>query len=408
MFCLLIDLCYVCIVVTLVESIMIRIILLTDFSEEYAKNLLKGIARYSKGRGSKWVLCKMPLSFRDVNEVEGVLEWALKWKADCIIAQFYNTDHVKIFKKNGIIAIAQDFKQRFTDILNITGAHYIAGQMGANYFIKKGFQHFAFYGFKGIVWSEERCEGFRDEVEKHGWGTNFSEYQNIEFKDLWFYESGPLTEWLRTLPKPVAIMACDDNQGHHIIEACNQCGIKVPEEVAVLGVDNDEAVCTLSYPPLSSIHQAVEKGGYETAELIEKMMKNPDAAYEDVVVYPTHIVTRQSTDIYATDDRSISVILKYIHQNTDKKLNVTDLLKLVPLSRRLLETRFREVTGLSVYSYILNLRIQKFAEKLIYSKDTVIEIAMKMGFTDYKNISRQFKAIKGCTPSEYRLKRSVK
>lgn len=386
---------------------MVRIILLTDFSEEYAKNLLKGIARYSKGRGS-WVLCKMPLSYRDMHEAEGVLEWALKWKADCIIAQFYNTDQVEIFRKNGIIAIAQDFKQRFTEILNITGAHYLAGQMGAHYFIKKGFQHFAYYGFKGVVWSEERCEGFRDEVEKYGWGGNFSEYQNIEFKDLWFYESAPLTEWLRTLPKPVAIMACDDNQGHHIIEACNQYGIKVPEEVAVLGVDNDEAVCTLSYPPLSSIHQAVEKGGYETAALIEKMMKDPDAAYEDVVVYPTHIVTRQSTDIYATDDKSISVVLKYIHQNINKKMTVNDLLKLVPLSRRLLEARFRQVTSLSVYTYILNLRIQKFAEKLIYSKDTVVEIAMQMGFTDYKNISRQFKAIKGCTPSEYRLKRSVK
>jgi len=384
-----------------------RIILLTDFSEEYAKYLLKGIIQYSKGHDT-WVLCKMPLSYRDLYEVEGVLEWAIKWKADGIIAQFYNSDHVEIFKENGIAAIAQDFKQRFSSIPNITGAHHIAGQMGANYFIKKGFKYFGFYGFKGIVWSEERCEGFKSEVSKYGFGDNFSEYQNTESKDLWFYEPAPLIKWLQDLPKPVAIMACDDNQGHHIIEVCNQCGIKIPEEVAVLGVDNDEAICTLSDPPLSSIQQAVEKGGFETAELLERMIKNPKAKYDDIIVYPTHIITRQSTDIYATDDYYISLALRYIHQNTDRKLNVNDIIRQVPLSRRLLETRFKQVTGFSVYAYILNLRIEKFAERLLETTDPVVEIAMEMGFSDYKNISRQFKNIKGCTPSEYRINRSLK
>ncbi|MCD7900447.1 MAG: DNA-binding transcriptional regulator [Bacteroides sp.] len=378
-----------------------RIILLTDFSEEYANNLLKGIIRYSKGR-EPWVLCKMPLSYRDLYEVEGVLEWALKWKADGIIAQFYNSDNVKIFKENKIAAIAQDFKQRFTDIPNITGAHHLAGKIGANYFIKKGFTNFAFYGFKGIVWSEERCDGFRDEITKQGFGANFSEYQNIESTDLWFYESAPLVEWLYNLPKPVAIMACDDNQGHHIIEICSQYGIKIPEEVAILGVDNDEIVCTLSEPTLSSIQQAVEKGGYETAVLMDEMIKNPHKKYEDVIVYPTNIVTRQSTDIFATEDHHISTVLKYIHQNSDRKLNVDDIVKIVPLSRRLLETRFRQVTGYSVYSYMLHLRIEKFAEKLIETDDSIIEIALEMGFFDYKNISRQFKTIMGCTPSEFR------
>jgi len=378
-----------------------RIILLTDFSEEYANNLLKGIVQYSKGRDS-WVLCKMPLSYRDLYEVEGVLEWALRWKADGIIAQFYNTDNVGIFKENGIAAIAQDFKQRFTEIPNITGAHFFAGQMGANYFLKKGFKHFAFYGFKGIVWSEERSEGFKSEISKHGYEDNFSEYQNIKSEELWFYESAPLMEWLRNLPKPVAIMTCDDNQGHHIIEVCNQCGLKVPEEVSVLGVDNDEIICTLSDPSLSSIQQDVEKGGYDAARLMEKMIKKPEARFEDVVVNPTHIVTRQSTDIYASDDHYISLALRYIHQHSDQKLSVDDIVRLVPLSRRLLETRFREVTGFSVYSYMLNLRIDKFAEKLIETDDSIVEIALEMGFSDYKNISRQFKTIKGCTPSEYR------
>ncbi len=378
-----------------------RIILLTDFSEEYANRLMKGIVEYSKGRGS-WVLCKMPLSYRDMHGVEGVLGWALQWKADAIVAQFYNSDNVGIFRDNGIVAIAQDFKQRFNDIPNITGAHYAAGQMGAKYFLERGFRNFAFYGFKGIVWSEERLEGFIDEIERAGYGDSISEYQNTDIDDIWFYDTDSLMGWLRELPKPVGVMACDDNQGRHIIEACGHCGIKIPEEVAVLGVDNDEIVCTLSNPPLSSIGQSVERGGYDAAALIERMIDNPEGQFGDVVVEPTGVVTRQSTDVYASDDAYISVVLKHIHGNSDTRMSVDDVVGLVPLSRRLLETRFKNVTGLSVYSYMLKVRIDKLAQRLLTSDETIIEIALEMGFPDYKNISRQFKNIKGCTPSRYR------
>ncbi len=381
---------------------MARVILLTDFSEEYAKLLLKGIVKYSKEH-EPWVLCKMPHSYRDQYGIEGVLQWALKWKADAIIAQFYPSDNVSIFKQNGIIAIAQDFKSRFKEIPNITGDHYLAGKMGAGYFIRKGFKNFAFYGFKNIVWSEERCNGFRDELSRYNLENSFYEYQNTDQDALWYYESDMLKKWLQVLPKPVAIMACDDNQGHHITELCKQYHIQVPERVAVLGVDNDEPVCTLSDPPLSSINQSVEKGGYDTAALIDAMMQNPGVQTTDIIVNPTHIVTRQSTDIYTTDNKNIAIVLEYIHQQTGRKLNVDELVSLVPLSRRLLEIHFKEVTGMAIYTYILNLRIDKFAQQLLESNASILDIATDMGFSDYKNVSRQFKRVKGCSPSEYRF-----
>ncbi|NDV82042.1 DNA-binding transcriptional regulator [Bacteroides sp. 51] len=386
---------------------MARLILLTDFSEEYAKLLLKGIVQYSKEH-TPWVLCKMPLSYRDVHGIEGVLEWALKWKADAIIGQFYPTDKINLFKENGIIAIAQDFKTRFKQIPNITGAHHLAGRMGASYFIQKGFKNFAFYGFKDIVWSEERCTGFKDELIVNNLGNKFFEYQNTTFKELWYYEPENLINWLKALPKPIGLMTCDDNQAHHITEICKQYEIKIPEEIAVLGVDNDDAICSLTNPPLSSINQAVEKGGYETAKLIDQLMQSPDMPYEDIIVLPTHVITRQSTDIYATNDKYIAIVLKHIHQNIDQKLNVNDISRLVPLSRRLLETKFKQVTGLPVYAYIFKLRIEKFAQTMLESSAPIVEIAMNLGLSDYKNISRQFKQVKGCTPSEYRLIHSLK
>lgn len=386
---------------------MARVILLTDFSEEYARRLLKGIVRYSQEH-SPWVICKMPLSYRDMHGTRGVLQWALKWKADAIIGQFYASEKVDMFRRHGIMAIAQDFKSRFEEIPNITGDHRMAGRMGARHLISKGFRDFAFYGLGDTVWSQERRDGFRDELNDNNLAENYFEYNNADLNEIWYYESGPLINWLKALPKPIGIMACDDNQAHHLAEICKIYGLQVPQQIALLGVDNDETICTLTAPPLSSIDQAVEKGGYDTAAIIEEFIADHDAPLSNVYVQPTYVVTRQSTDIYATEDKYIATVLDYIHRNIYDKLNVTDISKIVPISKRLLESRFKQVTANSIYNYIFNLRMQKFAQKLIETDNTIIEIATGLGLSDHKNIARQFRQIKGCTPSEYRLSHSLK
>jgi LacI family transcriptional regulator len=144
---------------------MYRIILLSDFAEEYGKNLLRGIARYSKEYGP-WTFCRMPAYYRETMGIDGILRWAREWKADGIIGQFYNQREVSKFTAAKIPVIAQDFKERFEEIPNITGAYKETGRMGAEYFLKKGFKNFAFYGFKNIVWSRERAEGFRERIKE--------------------------------------------------------------------------------------------------------------------------------------------------------------------------------------------------------------------------------------------------
>lgn len=136
---------------------MARILFLTDFSEAYARNLLLGIARYAHAVGQAWSLCRLPLSIRDKFGIEAVIDLAKKMRADAVIGQFYNTDNVELFARNGIITIAQDFKARFTTIPNITGPHFLAGKMGAEYFAKKGFRHFAFYGTRDASGPTSAC-----------------------------------------------------------------------------------------------------------------------------------------------------------------------------------------------------------------------------------------------------------
>jgi LacI family transcriptional regulator len=380
---------------------MYKIILLIDFAEDYSKSLMKGINSYSREFGP-WVFCRMPLFHRETVGLDGILKWALEWKADGIIGQLYNDKAIGKFVEAGIPVVAQDFKERFTDIPNITGAYHETGHMGADYFLKKGFTNFAFYGFGDIVWSRERAEGFEERVKSTGHKVHYFEHKKARSTELWYYKPSSLSRWLKSLPKPIGLMACDDNQGQHITEACRHLGIRIPEEVAVLGVDNDEMICDLSDPPLSSIALDVEKGGYDTARLLDHMIKNGISEYHDILVKPTQVITRHSTDIYATNDDHIATSLKFIHQNIDKNLHVDEVVKQVPLSRRALEKRFLEITGYPVYKYIFNLRIEKFTQKLLDTDMSVFEIALDMGLTDSKNIARQFRQVKGCSPSVYR------
>ena len=383
---------------------MARILFLTDFSEAYARNLLLGIARYAHAVGQAWSLCRLPLSIRDKFGIEAVIDLAKKMRADAVIGQFYNTDNVELFARNGIITIAQDFKARFTTIPNITGPHFLAGKMGAEYFAKKGFRHFAFYGTRDVVWSDERMQGFRETVRAANPSFTFSALCKNTQNALWDYDTNQLVTWLQSLPKPVAIMACDDNHAYHITEACQQGGggrLRIPDDIAVLGVDNDETICRLSSPNLSSLNQNIEQGGYDVAQLIDRILRDPATPREDVMVQPTHIVTRQSTDIYANNDQHIAEVLKYIHENISQKITVDELVELVPLSRRLLETRFKRSMGTSIYDYILQTRIEKVAQ-LLCEGMSVSEAAIELGFSDIKNLSRMFRQQRGMTPSEYR------
>src|SRR5688572_14636925 len=385
---------------------MIKIILLSDFAEEYNKNILRGITRYSKDHGP-WTFCKMPTYYRETIGIDGILKWAKEWEADGIIGQFYNNEEVEKFTKANIPVIAQDFKERFTDIPNITGAYNETGRLGANYFLKKGFKNFAFYGFGNIVWSRERAQGFEERIQEAGFNVHYYEHKDPNAIDLWYYKPSALSEWLRALPKPIALMTCDDNQGLHIAEAAKHAGIRIPDEVAVLGVDNDGMICELSDTPLSSIELDAEKGGYEAARLMEQMIAEKTCCGPDVVVKATQVVTRHSTDIFASKDKYIVSALKYIHGNLDKNLKVDQVLKEVPLSRRSLEKRFILTTGYPVYEYIYNQRIEKFTQLLLETEMTIFEIALDLGLSDSKNIARQFKQVKGLTPMEYRKKHLV-
>ena len=381
----------------------VRLIFLSDFTEAFPHSLLQGILNYARERAAEpWVVCRMPPSYKEQNGIEGVVEWAKNWKANAIIGRFLKTDDVALFGRNGITAVAQDFKEKRADIPNITSDYRQTGRMAAEFFLQRGFRSFAFCGYKDTVWSDERCEGYREAISEAGFGDAFQTYINQPLETLWYYDSTDLADWLRQLPPHTALFCCDDNQGNKITEACKVSGISIPSDIAVLGVDNDTMMCELSDPPLSSIDLDIEQGGYDTARLITHLMEHPDSDYRDVVIRATAVVSRASTNTFATDDDYIRQAMSYIHDHMREPIAVDDLVDLLPLSRRLLEIRFKTITGTSIYSYILQTRIDLFARLLTESGRPIKEIAFDMGFNNYGNLSRQFRLFKGCSPKEYR------
>ena len=378
-----------------------RLLYIGDFTEQFAYRVLRGIRLYSQDSGEPWVVRRMPPSFRREHGFSGIVSWAREWRADAVMGLFEPTDDVDAFRRSGMVAVAVDHISLFHQIPNLTANYEKMGAMAADAFLESGFHHFAFFGYRGVCWSDGRRHGFRDRLKEAGF--TLEEGDRIRGENyFWSYDQPKIWKWLLSLPKPVGILASDDTQAAILIETCNTYGIRVPYDVAIIGVDNDEVTCTLSQPDISSVDVDIERGGYQTARMIARMVKDPTYPGEDVVMQPLRLVLRRSSNAVATTDTAVHAALEYIHNNLRHKIQVSDVLQHVPLSRRLLEQRFLKATGVSVYQYIMRKRIQYFADLLLDSNDSITNVAAQMDEPDAKTLSRRFQALLGCTPSEYR------
>ena len=378
---------------------MIRILLLLDCANDFDRNLLRGIVRYSKENGP-WLFYRLPSYYNSAMYGErSILKWAKEWKADAIIGQ-WNDDAMDLLKELNIPIVLQNYHHRSTTYSNLTGNYKGTGQMAAQFFAQRLFCHFAFFGVKGVVWSDERCEGYRQEVERLG--GSFQSFESDKDNDA---SRDEVSRWLRELPKPVALFCCDDSHAQFISETCKMENIRIPEEISLLGVDNDELICNISDPPISSIELEVERGGYAIGRLLHQQIRQELEGPFNVVINPIRIELRQSTEKHNIKDPYILKIVKYIESNCGPDLTIETLISQVPLSRRNIELKFKHIMNTSIYQYILECRVNRFANLLLTTDRPLADIAAEAGFRDYNNISRIFKKFKGCSPLEFRQKK---
>lgn len=382
---------------------LIKILLLTDFSSGYSRDLLRGIVKYAQTRKG-WAFYRMPMYYRMLHGDKEIIRWAKKWNVDAIIAQMNDID-IKMLSNLNIPIIVQNYKDRIPGVCNLTGDYIGTGRMAADYFLELGYRNFAYYGITEAVWSRERFLGYQQRLLEYGFpvSTYFARISGkVGGGETWVQDFDAIGKWLGELPESTAVFACDDYYALHVTETCKIFEIPVPDKLAVLGVDNDEMMCNISNPPLSSIVIDARNGGYMAAQVIEELIKRRISEPFNIIVPPLQVVSRNSTRKYVIQDKYVLRVVEYIVKNYMNTITVLELLDLVPLSRRVFEKRFRRDTGTSIYRFLQKYRIERFAELLLSCDRPIEDLAISCGFSDSRNISRIFSSFKGMTPSEFR------
>jgi len=371
-----------------------RILLLIETSRAFGRQLIIGIARYSRQYGP-WSFYKEPI------DLKSSIPHLTSWKPDGIIMRdsLIRKELLKL-KIPTILAIHDSSYPKNLPVIK-TDSFSIA-KMASRHLIEKGFKNYAFCGFAGYDWSKNRQLYFNRFNKEAGFKThNYSPPESIR-KQNWENEQQHMCTWIKSLPKPVGIFACNDDRGQHILEVCKLINLNVPEEVAVIGVDNDPMICEIGDPPLTSIALNVDAAGFEAARLLDRMIEGRKITGKQIIVTPSHVVQRQSTDILAVDDNEVAKAIRYIRNNAKNKILVKDVVEITNLSRRTLERRFRKTIHRSVYNEIQQVRIELISELLIESDLPISQITAHFDFTDAEHISRYFKREKGIGLREFR------
>lgn len=378
-----------------------KITLFIETSRKCGREILRGVARYSRLHGP-WSITKTPPYYRTPSGRKKVIDLK-KIQADGVV--FVGTESPEQILPTGLPAIAVDVRDQVYGLANIIGDCEKIGEIAAKHFLERGFKNFAFCGFDDIHWSHERCNSFVNYIKKAGYKVNiYKQLLSAKHKISCEKEKTTMTRWLKSLPQPIALMACNDDRADNIIEACKECGIKVPDEISVLGVDNDDMLCEIAEPPLSSIDMNFELAGYQASAILDKWLKGENMSNEIIVIQPTHVVVRQSTDILAMEDREVANAIRFINENPREPIQVDDVANSVAISRRMLEKRFKFATDISIGAHIRKSRANYIAKLLLETEMSISEITFAMGFTSLANFSRYFQNEFNMKPSQYRKK----
>jgi len=277
-------------------------------------------------------------------------------------------------------------------------------RLAADHLLERGFVHFAYCGFSPTPvngCSHKREEAFGEAIRQAGYTCAIHNAPDTA-SEPWDKLCSELAEWLSGLPRPLGLMACNDSRALQILEACRMAGLRVPEDVAVVGVDNEEAVCPFTDPSLTSIDQGSRQTGYEAALLLDKWMNGESVAPGKRSVSPVGIVVRGSTEILAVDDSDVAAALRYIREHACEQIGQDDVSRASGLTITTLRRRFKAVLGRTVHHEIQRVRIERAKQLLISTDWTFRQIAKQSGFCTAQHMSLRIRQATGYTPLQYR------
>jgi len=371
-----------------------EVAVLIETSNAYARGLLQGVVHYIREH--------RPWSFHLMEQGRGddPPAWLAGWKGDGIIARIETPRIARAVVRTGLPAVDLSAARLVPTLPWVETDDEAIARLAADHLLERGFKRFAFCGdarFNWSMWRQKhfearlavagyRCEVFRPRVA----GGNLTS------------EGREVTDWLEALPKPIGLMACYDIRGQQVLAACRSVGIAVPDDVAVVGVDNDTLLCELASPPLSSVIPNAHRAGYEAAALLDRLMKGERVPAAAHLIAPIGIAERQSTDVLAVDDREVAAAVRFIREHACEGIDVNDLLRVVRLSRRVFEQRFQRLLGRTPREEILDVRLRRVKQLLGETDLPLYVVAERTGFEHVEYLSVVFKRETGRTPSAWR------
>ncbi|TWT52764.1 Xylose operon regulatory protein [Rubripirellula amarantea] len=374
--------------------------LLIETSNAYSRGMLQGIASYMH-ENELWEIA-LPEQERGA----GPPPWLNAWKGDGVIARIENDRIARVLKRKCIPVVDVSAARKLPGVPWVEIDETGVGKAAFEHFRERGFERFAYCGEPAYDWSKLRQDGFAHFVNEAGFELEvFNDAPVPGQRDSVNQAKKRLIRWVKSLPSRTALLACYDVKAQQILDACRHAGIKVPEQITLLGVDNDEVLCDLSTPPLSSVVPAAKRVGYEAARLLDVMMKGGKVDKLCHLIEPLGVETRQSTDILAVEDEDIASVLRFIRDHHCDGINVEDILKVVPLSRRTLESRFRARVGRTMYQEIMRRRIERICQLLRGTDLSLGQIAMRTGFQTEEYMNVAFRRAVGIPPGKFRKQR---
>jgi LacI family transcriptional regulator len=379
-----------------------RIALLMSQDAGFHRQTLLGIRAYA-GHAKRWLFHNAPptpTSFRPLAE----------WNPHGIIAHFDDEKLARKILELGKPTIDTACVLCGLGIPTVDVDHAAVGRMAGEHFLARGYRYFGYFGSGRAHYAQLRLASFRQAVEKAGFEVHacYMEYlPRLPERASWKSVNSQVRQWLKKLPKPVAVFADHDVSAHDLTNMCQLLGLNVPDDVAILGVDDDELECQLSFPPLSSVAIPAERIGFEAAKLLDRMISGKQFSSAPLYLPPVGVVTRHSTSMFAIDEPIVIAALHYIRNHLAEPLNVGAIAAHLVVRRRMLEQKFRELLGRSVLAEIHLVRVDR-VKKLLATTDLLMsEVADQSGFATAQRMATVFRKLTGTTPGNYRRQTRV-
>jgi LacI family transcriptional regulator len=380
-----------------------HVALIVDAAKPYDRKIIGGVASYVK-EGCDWSLYVEEDPLQKLPDLRC-------WRGSGIIANFDDRKVASAVRGLKIPVVGVGGGYGWYDaamrIPYFATDNEAIARLAAEHLLDRGFRRLAFYGYPRTQvnrWSEERAAGFQKRADEAGVPCSIYTGRHgtaCRWADL---QRG-LIAWLGSLTLPVGLMACNDVRARHVLEACRTLGVRVPEDVAVIGVDNDEMICDLTDPPLSSVEQGARQMGYRAAELLDRLMAGQKTPSLRCVIEPVGVVARRSTDILAVEDTAVAAAVRFVRERACRRIQISDVADEAGVSLSTLKSRFKAVVGRTIHAEIQRVRIER-ARQLIAETDLPLkQVAVRSGFQYVQYMTRLFVRYVGQTPAKYRRQR---